>query len=224
VATGQTILDLCEGLDRELQLQSTEADVTLGLKLLNASQDYFESIVALQPSLMGDGIGTVTTAADTESTAYPSGLLRVDRLQYIDPTTSRPAWDLDRISGTGGHAYTTLDPLLATSSTTSGKPARYWTDGSNIYWDPLPDATHTVRYYGFTAAADLTAGGTFTYPDMVMLPLASFTTILFQVGKGDAEVNLNELALKTFDPVVQTLSKFNRDRTQHYQYRYTHDA
>tara|TARA_Y100000310_G_scaffold296953_1_gene329612 strand:+ start:479 stop:1153 length:675 start_codon:yes stop_codon:yes gene_type:complete len=222
MATGQSILDLMEGLDRELKLQSGEVDVTLGLKLLNAAQDYFESVIALQPNLLGDDIGTVTTTADTESTAYPSAVLRIDRLQFIDSATSRPAWDLDRIGNVGGHFVSQAMPILASSNTTTGKPVRYWTDGSNIYWDPLPSDTHTVRYYGLTAAADITAAGTFAYPDMVMLPLASFAARLFQIGKGDVSQSVGDLATEAFDPVVQTLSKFNRDRVQSYDYRYSH--
>ena len=103
MATGQTILDLMEVLDRGLQLQSGETGVTLGLRAVNASQDHLESLLALQPNVMGSTIGTVTTAANTETTTFPSGLLRIDRLQYIDPDTSRPVWDLARVGGVGDH-------------------------------------------------------------------------------------------------------------------------
>ena len=39
MATGQTILNLMEVLDRGLQLQSGESGVTLGLRAANASQE-----------------------------------------------------------------------------------------------------------------------------------------------------------------------------------------
>ena len=97
MATGQTLLDLMEVMDRGLQLQSGETGVTRALSALNASQDHFESILALEPNVHGSSIGTVTTAANTESTAFPSTLMRLDRLQFIGADTSRPAWDLDRI-------------------------------------------------------------------------------------------------------------------------------
>lgn len=224
MATGQTVLDLMEGLDRELRLQAAEADVTLGLKLLNAAQDYFESVAALQPNLFGDTTGTVTTSTDTETTSFPSGVMRLDRLQYLDPDTSRPAWDLERITPTGGHFAATVSPILASSANITGKPVRYWTDGTNIYWDPLPDATHTIRWYGFQSASDITAGGTFAYPDMVMLPMASFASRLFQIGKGDNDTTPAQLASELFEPVILTLSKFNRDRVRVYDYRFVHDA
>jgi hypothetical protein len=53
-----------EVMDRGLQLQSGETGVTFGLRALNASQDHLESLLALQPNVMGSTIATVTTAAD----------------------------------------------------------------------------------------------------------------------------------------------------------------
>src|SRR4051812_32985844 len=102
--TGQGLLDRMELLNAELQLQAGEADVTKGLLSLNVAQDYFESVAAQRGKLFGSAVGTVVTAANTESTAYPTGLLRLDRLQYIDPVTSRPAGDLTPIRRTGGHS------------------------------------------------------------------------------------------------------------------------
>ena len=81
MATGQTILDLMEGLDASLQLQASESGVTKGLIAANAAQDYLESLLALQPNNYGSTFSTVTTTPDTESTTFPSGLLRLDRLQ-----------------------------------------------------------------------------------------------------------------------------------------------
>ena len=40
MATGQTILDLMEGLDASLQLQASESGVPKGLIAANAAQDY----------------------------------------------------------------------------------------------------------------------------------------------------------------------------------------
>ena len=159
MATGQSLLDTMEVMDRGLQLQSGETGVTLGLRALNSAQDHFESMMALQPNVMASSIGTITTSASTESTAFPTGLIRLDRLQFIDPTTSRPSWDLERVGYTGDH-YTAQ--IVQLNNTTTGRPVRYWTNGSYIYWDPLPDATHTVRYYGMKVADDITASGTFS--------------------------------------------------------------
>ena len=223
MATGQSLLDLMEVLDRGLQLQSGETGVTFGLRALNASQDHLESLLALQPNVMGSTIGTVTTAASTEATTFPTGLLRIDRLQYIDADTSRPVWDLERVGPVGDHyASGGVYPSLQFDSTTSGRPVRYWTNGSNIYWDPLPDATHTVRYYGMKAASDITAGGTFAYPDIVMLPIVQFAVRMLRIGKDDEAGPVIDLGNQIFGPVIQTLARFNRDRAPGYDYRYTH--
>jgi hypothetical protein len=215
MATGQTILDLMEAVDYGLQLQSSETGVTRGLKALNAAQDHLESMLALDPNVVGSTVGTITTTADTETTTGPTGLLRLDRLQYIDPVTSRPAWDLDRVGPVGNH-----NQVEGVSIT--GKPLRYWTNGTTFYWDPVPDATHTIRYYGLKAATDITAGGTFAYPDITMMPLAQFAAKILRVGKDDDVRSLSDIGLQLFNPVLQAMSRFNRDRIPGYDYRYTH--
>lgn len=214
-------MDLMEVMDRGLQLQSGETGVTKALIALNAAQDHFESILALEPNVHGSSIGTVTTAANTESTTYPSALLRLDRLQFIDAGTSRPAWDLDRIGAVGDH-YRTGSPMFQYSTVTTGKPQKYYTNGSHIYWDPLPDATHTIRYYGLSAASDITAGGTFSYPDMTLMPTATFASKLLRVGTDDDVGPISDMGMQVFGPVVQALGRFNRDRAPGYDYRYTH--
>ena len=187
MATGQTILDVMEVMARGLQLQSGETGVTFALRAANVAQDHLESILATEPNSYGAGVGTVTTAASTETTTFPSGLLRLDRLQYLDASTSRPAWDLDWVGYTGDqNELSALYVLLGTNSDITGKPRRYWTNGTNIYWGPLPNATHTVRYYGLTAADDITASGTFAYPDIAIAPVAEFASRMLKIGKDDA--------------------------------------
>jgi hypothetical protein len=220
MATGQSMLDTMEVLDRGLQLQSGETGVTLALRALNASQDHFESMMALQPNILGSSVATVTTTADTEATAFPTGVIRIDRLQFIDPDTSRPAWDLSRVGPVGDHYDSGVMFLM--NVTTTGRPVRYWTNGTNIYWDPLPDATHTVRYYGMKAASDITAAGSFAYPDIVMLPIASFAVKMLRTGKDDEVAPITEVGMQVFGPVIQSMSRFNRDRAPGYDYRYTH--
>ena len=223
MATGQSMLDTMEVLDRGLQLQSGETGVTLALRALNASQDHFESMMALQPNILGSSVATVTTTANTEATTFPTGLIRIDRLQFIDPDTSRPAWDLARVGPVGDH-YNAQggSPTIQFNVTTTGRPVRYWTNGTNIYWDPLPDATHTVRYYGMRSASDITAAGTFGYPDIVMLPITSFAVKMLRTGKDDDVVPITEVGMQVFGPVIQSMSRFNRDRPPGYDYRYTH--
>lgn len=208
----------------ELQLQSGESDVTKGLRAANAAQDYFEAVAALTPGILGGQVGTVTTAASTEATAFPSGLLRVDKLSFIDPNTNRPAWDLLPIYEVGGHSPSQVWPYNITTPQSTGRPRAYWTNGTNIYWDPLPDGTHTVRYYGFVAASDITASGTFAYPDILALPLATFAAKLHKIGVDDPPDNLMQLATETFKPVISALESFRRERARGYSYRYSHDT
>ena len=223
MATGQTLLDTMEVMDRGLQLQSGETGVTLALRALNASQDHFESMMALQPNVMGSSVGTVTTSANTEATAYPTGLTRLDRLQFIDPDTSRPSWDLERVGPVGDHyASRVMYPSIQFNTETTGRPVRYWTNGSNIYWDPLPSGTHTVRYYGMKAASAITASGTFAYPDIVLMPIAQFAVRMLRIGKDDEAGPVIDLGNQIFGPVIQMLARFNRDRAPGYDYRYSH--
>ncbi len=223
MATGQTILDLMEVLDRGLQLQSGQTGVTIGLRAVNAAQDYFESLLALQPNNHGSNVGTVTTTASTETTAFPTGLLRVDRLQYINPGTSRPAWDLEWVGYTGDQYGAPITyPSIQFDATTTGKPVRYWTNGRLIYWDPLPDATHTVRYYGMVAADDITAAGTFAYPDVAINAVAEYATKLLKVGKDDDAQPISVVGAEIFNPCIELLGRFNRDRAPGYDYRYDH--
>ena len=222
--TGQSLLDRMEIVNQELQLQSGETDVTRGLIALNMAQDYFESVAAQRAGLFSSGIGTVTTTASTESTAFPSNLLRLDRLQRINGSTSRSEAELFRIHRTGGHASSSQWPYSLTVASGTGKPSGYWTNGTNIYWQPLPDATYTVRWYGFQAATDITASGTFLYPDIVSLPLATFAVKLLLAGVGDTLNDMSGLATEFFRQVLDTLSSVNRDGASPLEYTQIHSA
>ena len=224
MATGQTILNLMEVLNQELQLQTGEADVVRGLIALNAGQDYFESLLAQHPGVMGGDITTVVTAASTEATVFPTGFLRIDRLQFIDPDTNLPAWDLAPVMSAGGHAWNRYWPLNIISVATEGKPRAYWTNGTNIYWDPLPNGVHTVRVYGLAAASDIIAGGTFAYPDIAMLPLATAAVRLMRTGVDDAVDPYQALGDEVFRSTMQALTRFRRDSGGSYRYKYIHET
>ena len=171
---------------------------------------------------MGDTTGTVATVNNTETTVFPAGVLRIDRLQFLDPTTSRPQWDLERIGPSGGHAMSRRWPFYLFTTQAPGRPYAYWTNGRNIYWAPLPNGAYNVRWYGLQSATDITAGGTFAYPDIVMLPLASFAVKLMGLGVGDDVGDHASLAQETFSPVISALERYVRDRVAPFDYRYTH--
>lgn len=222
--TGQTLLNYMELVNQELQLQSTEADVTRGLLALNVAQDLFENLAAQAPNILGSSTGTVTTTNGIEYTAWPSGLLRLDALDYLDPSSLLPAWQVVRIHGVGMHAYFNIDWNLVTSVTSGGQPAGYWTNGTRIYWAPLPNGVYTIRYYGLVAASDITASGTFAYPDAVAFPLAVLAARILKVGVDDQANDLAGIAEETVGAVIKTLSNFNRDGARPLTYTHTHFA
>lgn len=223
--TGQTLLDLMETLGPELLLQSGEADVTKGLLILNAAQDAFETLAAQYPQFLGGAVGTVVTVQNQEYTAFPTGLLRVDGLDMLDPVTSRPAYPMTVKRQRGGHTYGS--PWwwqYVSSSSTTAKPSVYWTNGTRIYWDPVPDAVYTIRYYGWAAAADITASGTFAYPDVVALPIASLACKFIRTGLDDPTQDLMSIAKDSLSSTIDALGNFNRDGAHDLIYKYNHDT
>jgi hypothetical protein len=220
--TGQDLLNTMELLNAELQLQSGEEDVTRGLTALNRAQDYFETIAASVPGFKGDTTGEVLSVDSTETTAFPTGVLRIDAIWRLG-TNSLPEQRLDPIHETGGHLPTLSWPVsLGYASASPGKPTGYYTNARSIYWSPLPNDAYTFRWYGFQAASDITAGGTFAYDDVVALPLASFACRLMKIGLDDDQDDIGTLAENTFRPVIKALSHTNRDGGKPLQYRYSH--
>lgn len=223
--TGQDLLDAMEILDPELQLQPGEANVTKGLLALNIAQDHLESILAEIPGVMGSSVGSnISTAASTETATFPSGMLRLDKLQFIDPVTSLPAYDLVPLYNTGGHAYATYWPVNVIEGMTTGRPQAYWTNGTLIYFSPIPNGIYNLRPYGFFAAADITAGGTFAYKDIARLPIATFAVKLIALGLDDPQDDLMDFARETFNPVLKAYEKFRREQGKGLQYKYSHDT
>ena len=221
--TGQDLLDRMELLNQELQLQSGEADVTRGLLALNVAQDFFEVLAARIPKVFGSSTGTVNTSGGTETTPFPTGVLRIDRLQLLG-ANSRPKAELRPLRRAGGHAFATYWPLNLVSTSSTGEPRAYWTNGTSIYWDPLPSGTATVRWYGFSAAANITAVGTFAYPDILALPLSAFAARLIKTGLDDDSEALMQVATETFNPILDVLGNFNRDGAVGLEYTEHHDS
>lgn len=224
MATGQTILDTMEVLFPELNLQSGEGDVTKGLIALNRIQDLFETYAATHGDFKGDGVGTVVTADGVETTAWPTGLLRLDGMDLLG-ANGLPKAELDPIDKRGGHAHTRAWPWSLYATTGSGgEPAAYWTNGTHIYWNPLPGGVHTVRYYGFIAASDITASGTFAYDDVCILPFAALAVKLIRIGLDDQTADLSTFGVDTFNTLMEQLSGYRRDGPPAYQYKYRHDT
>lgn len=221
MATGQSVLDRMEVLAPELQLQTGEANVTKGLVAANMAQDYLESVFAAYPGMWGATTGTVVTAASTETTSFiNSAVLRLDLLQLLD-SNSKVVRDLDPIYRVGGHVRGS-GWLGTTNNSNTGAPVGYWTNQASIFWTPTPDAVYTVRWYGFQAKTDLTASGTFLYPDICLTPLATLAVRFIKTGLDDPIQQYQALADELFTPVIETLSKVSRERAASLEYRYLH--
>jgi len=222
--TGQDLLDRMELLNQEFQLQAGEADTTRGLLAINVAIDYFEGLAAAKKGILGGSTGQLTTSASTETTTFPSGVLRIDRLHLLTGNAGSPKRELTRVHRTGGHVMNSFWPHNLLESTSTGEPRGYWTNGTNIYWAPLPDGTYYIRYYGFSSHATMVAATTFAYPDIVALPIAAMAVKLLKTGIDDDTESLDSIAAITFKPVLDTLSNFNRDGAKPFEYTQVHNT
>jgi hypothetical protein len=222
--TGQTLLDAMEMLNQELQAQTSEADNTRALMALNMAQDYFEILAAQQGVDKYDQTANVVTANGVETTAFPTGFLRINRIQLLD-SNGVPSDDLDNLNEAGSHIYSRRWPANIVNTTVSpGAPEAYYTNGRNIYWNPKPDGVYTCRVYGFKQADSITTSGTFAYDEFLTLPFAAFAVRILKMGVGDDGGDVAGIANQTFGDIMGALSGFNRDGAAPYVYRYGHDT
>lgn len=225
MATGQTILNLMEALSPELQLQTGESNVTQALLILNACQDILETLLAQHPQVYGGSVGTITTTGGQEYTTFPSGVLRIDGLDFLDPATLLPMYPLTVRRSRGGHRFARpyWYAYLGTS-VTQGRPSTYWTNGTRIYWDPLPDQSYSIRWMGFKTADDITALGSFVYPDSAMLPLAALAARVLRSGLDDPSQDIGTIAKDSLNSYIETVSGFQRDGAHGLVYESGHDT
>lgn len=225
MATGQTLLDHMEDLFPELQLQAGEADVAKGLRCLNRVQDMFETLLAQHPNVSGSSIGTISTVALTESTAFPTGVIRLDGLDMLD-TNSLPLYAMSDVTIRGGHRYASRWPwsLFVIASSSGGRPNTYWTNGRNIYWGPIPDTVYNIRWYGYQQQSDITASGTFNFSDNCILPFAALACRLARTGVDDPVTDYSGIAKEVLEPLIDTLRNFDRSAPRMPRYRYSHDT
>ena len=222
-----SVLSKMQVLDNELDTSSGGADETRSITALDMAQDAFEAFIANHPKLLGTA-STTTTTADTEATAWPSALMRLDTAWLVNTTSTPnlPQWELDIIQDTGGHIPPVPWPwgggVWATPAG-KGQPVGLWTDRANLYWQPLPDTTYTVRLYGLFSKDEITSrSGTFAYPDVVAVPMASYAVRMMEMGIDDPSDELAALADELYGPVINLLRRPTRQRAQSRQYQYMH--
>jgi hypothetical protein len=190
------------------------------------AQDYLESVFSLHPEIYGDTSGTITTTAGQETTTFPVGVIRLDQLYLLDPSTGRPTSPITIIRETGGHAGPGAGALALVGGSTGsgGRPGQAYTNGRLLYWAPSPDNAYQVRWYGLQQQADITVTDAIGYVDLCLTPLATFAVQLLRTGLDDDVTQYTALAATMFEPVVASLTGFRRDRAAPYQYRYSHDT
>lgn len=220
------ILTKMSVLDNELDISSGGADETRAISALDMAQDAWESIIANHPDLLGTAANTATVA-NTEATAWPTGLLRIDTMWYMntDSTPNLPAWKIDLIQDVGGHMVGAGWPANLSMGMGKGKPVGCYTNRANLYWRPLPDAVYTVRINGLYAATDISVRtATFAYPDQASNPLAAYASRLLSMGVADPSEEMKALADEMFAPVINMLRQPTRQRPQSRQYSRVHST
>lgn len=219
---GQDLLNYMEVLNAELQLQPGEANTGKGLAALNMAQDFFETVAAQRPKILGSTtLAPLVTTANLEFSVFPPGLLRIDSI-WIQDSNSRPIYQLRPVRKSGGHWGATQWPQSLFVSTGTGKPVFYEANGTAVFWSPIPNGVYTMRVYGFSRAADITTTSTLAYDDGVGLPIATFACRLIKTGLDDDPAALTQLATDTFNPILDTLSSFQRDGASSLEYSMEH--
>lgn len=211
MSTVADVLDLIGVLDNELDVAASGVDEARAIKALNIAQHQFELVASEYPKVGQTHVQTLTTTASTEVSTFPSTLLRLDAIWYVDPTSSLPVWKLKRITEIGGHVPSLPWPINLALATGSGSPSGYYANMADFYWLLLPDATSTLRVYGLFEAAEYTArANTFLYPTRLKVSFAEFASTLLNRAVGDANAPLEALSDSIFRPICKRLKRFDR--------------
>lgn len=225
MATGADLLAAMGDLNDEISTASGGADHTRALRALNRAQDLLELQIQNVPNVYGS-YTTVSTAASTEVTALPTGYTRIDRLQFIDPATSLPSYSLRPVREVGDALLddSSAGPWVVSSASVTGKPHSYTMYGGNFHWSPVPDATHTIRVYGFSPASDITNVGTFTYGDQFIWPMAAVAVRMFKQRLDDPQEEILMFAAETFGAVLKQLARRDNDGPTFPRYFYSYSV
>lgn len=220
--TAATLLSRMQVMMNELQIASGGDDESRALTALDMAQDYLESVAAAMPRI-GQTTTTVATVANTETTALPTGMLRLDSLWYIDSSTNLPAWEVLAIDDAGGHRPSAPWPISLGLATTTGAPRRFAYDSAYFYWLPKPDAAYTLRVYGLFPRTDITTRAiTFGWPDDLSTPVAAFACRLLKMGIDDPTQDAQALAEEAFTPALRRMRNMVRQMPTGRAYTRTH--
>jgi len=224
----QTIFDQMMLHDNQLDLIQGGDDTRRGVTAVNMVQDWFEAVAARHKRVC-QTISTLTTAANTESTVWPTALLRIDELWLLD-AAGKQIRKLDPADDDGGHTPDMPWPLSGISASApmaAGSPYGYYPTGPGgvILWDPLPDAIYTIRGYGLWAKDDYNDGrDTFLYPDTVALAIHPFAVLVLRSGLDRDQAAIRTLATAAFETAILGLKGATKVRPTGRYYKDVHET
>lgn len=206
------VLALMPLFDNGLRVGVGEPDEARAVLALTTGQHYFETLCATLPRAFQTAVDTLQTTAHTESTAWPSALLRLDAIWLLDATTNLPIRRLHRIDEVGGQVPALPWPLQLTYSAGVGDPAGYYANMAQFYWLPVPATTgQKFRIYGlFEQAEFATRASNFLYPARCKSVFAEFAAKLLKNAVGDDSTDIDGLAAAIYKPLLKQLRKFDR--------------
>lgn len=219
--TGADLLARMKVLNNELRIAANGADEARALTALDMAQDQFQRLAAAMP-IIGQTNDTVTTVANTESTAWPSGLLRIDRVWLLN-SDGQQVREVEYTYDTGGHTPTSPWPLNFLASGVGAPMAYSASLDDALYWSPRPDAAYTLRIYGLYERTAITSRDTvFGWPKAVSIPLAATAVRILEMGIDDPSDELTALAEEAYQPIFRSMRKAIRSAPMPRHYTQVH--
>lgn len=224
MATVADLLALMPVFDNKLRVKNGDKDEARAVLALTTAQHYFEVVAATYQRVLGSTI-TVAPAASTETTTYPTSLLRLDSVWLLDSTTLLPIRRLKRIETSGGHAPSLPWPLQLVVQSSVGSPLGYFANMENFFWLPLPDQAQTIRIYGLLEQAEFVdRESIFHYPLRTKAAIASFAVKILSTSVDDDTQSIDSLAASFFGPLLRGLKSFDRSEPHGRTYGEIHDT
>ena len=89
----------------------------------------------------------------------------------------------------------------------------------------MPDAAHTIRYYGLIAAATYTArSDTFAYPDVTAPVFAQEIAKILRMGRDDSIADLQKQAAGSLAVALESCRRWWNDEAGARHYADVHDT
>jgi hypothetical protein len=207
MSVGTNLLQVMDDLDDQF---SATDHASIGYRLLNNALSLIDSAIAKR-SKVEQTDATISTAKDTEKTARPATLRRIDKV-VMEDTNGRPWYEME-----AEHGFTGLRNMnhsralewVVSSVTGTGRPYKYYVDSSDFYWGPYdPNAVYTVRILGYYTTTAITASGTFGLSDDYLVPIALMALVLFRTGVEDPTEEHTILMLSHLTPLLDSLEHF----------------